>query len=216
MKPQDLLPHGPLIEALLGGAFICDISNETFFRQLQNEGTQRAIDEYLAPLNRRVVWNASGSAAWLGWCHVTPPLRDALAAHLGEVYRSLLPLLDWLLLVQEAGGSDSVLAPGDILRQSELMQRCEDNPSLRERLQRIAADRFFNSASDDVGKQIQQIFRRLLDNGYVMQPNREQQIYRATGKIDYLIDLVRFLKDEEGLPIAAPEETEAVQEPLLP
>lgn len=214
MSPEDLMPYGPLIEALLSGAFVCDISNETFFRQLQDEGTRQAIDDYLKPLNRRVVFNASGSAAWLGWSHVTPPLRDALAVHLGEVYRSLLPLLEWLLLVQEAGGSDGVLAPGDILRQSVLVQRCEDNPGLRERLQRIAADRFFNSASDDLGRQVQQIFRRLLDNGYVVQPNREQQIFRATGKIDYLIDLVRFIKDEENLPLEAP--AAPVQEPLLP
>lgn len=214
MSAPTLMALGPLLEALLAGDFICDISNEAFFHQLQNAEAQQALDDYLKPLNRRVVFNESRSVAWLGWCRLTPPLRDALAVHLGEVYRSLLPLLDWLQLVQEADGSDRILAPGDILRQSELVTRCEDNPSLRERLQRIAADRFFNSSSGDVGQQIRQILQRLVQHGYAIQPNREQQIFRATGKIDYLIDLVRFLKDEEGLPIA--EDEPALQEPLLP
>lgn len=214
MNPQSLMALGPLLEALLAGDFICDVSNEAFFHQVQEDGARQAIDDYLKPLNRRLVFNASGSAAWLGWCRVTPPLRDALAAHLSDVYRSLLPLLDWLLLAQEADGSDRILAPGDILRQSELVTRCEDNPSLRERLRRIATDRFFGSTSDDVSQQIQQIFRRLVQHGYAVQPNSDQQIFRATGKIDYLIDLVRFLKDEEGLPIA--EDDAPAQEPLLP
>lgn len=214
MNASALMAQGPLLETLLSGAFICAVSNDAFFRQLQDEHKLEDINDYLRPLNRRVVFNDSGSVAWLAWCHLTAELRSALATQLGEIYRSLLPLLDWLLLVQEVRGSDSIIAPGDILKPSELALHCEDSPSLRERLQQIAGDRFFNSTSDDVARQIQQIFRRLQEHAYVIQPNREQQIFRATGKFDYLLDLVRFLKDEENLPIA--DEDVAVQEPLLP
>ncbi|WP_249922773.1 hypothetical protein [Escherichia albertii] len=50
------------------------------------------------------------------------------------------------------------------------------------------------------------------EHGYVRQPNAEQQIFIATGKIDYLIDVIRFIRDEEHLPV---EDTQPVQQELL-
>lgn len=208
-----MMEHGALIELLLGGQFVCSVTYEAFYRQLQDEAVVEAINDYLRPLNRRVVFSVDNSVAYLSWCHVTPELRDELARHIGEVYRSLLPLLEWMLLVQEVLGRDGIVTSGDVLKQAEFVLRCDDNPSLRERLHKVASDRFFNSSADDVALQVRQIFKRLLEHGYVIQPSSERQIFRATGKINYLIELVRFLKDEENLPV---EEDVAVQEDLLP
>lgn len=213
IKATRMLEHGQLIEALLRGRFICPITQETYFRQLQDTAVVEAINAYLRPLNRRVVFSAGRNVAYLSWCHVTPPLRDDLGQHISEVYRSLLPLLEWMLLVQEVLGRDGVVTAGDVLKQAEFVLRCEDNPGLRERLHQLATDRFFNSGSDDVTLQVRQIFKRLLEHGYVIQPSSERAVYRVTGKIDYLIELVRFLKDEENLPI---EDDVPVQEALLP
>lgn len=207
-----LMERGPLIELLLSGQFICPVTQATHYRQLQDPAVLEAINAYLRPLNRRVVFSAGGSVAYLSWCQVTPELRDDLDQHVGEVYRSLLPLLEWLLLVQEVQGRDGLVTAGDVLKQAEFVLRCEDNPGLRERLHKLATDRFFNSSTDDVALQVRQVFKRLLEHGYVIQPSSERAVYRVTGKIDYLVELVRFLKDEENLPI---EDDVAVQEELL-
>lgn len=213
MSTTGMMEHGALIELLLRGQFICPVTQETYYRQLQDENLVEAINDYLQPLNRRLVFSADRSVAYLSWCHVTDALREQLAQHVSEVYRSLLPLLEWMLLVQEVLGRDGVVTAGDLLKQAEFVLRCEDNASLRERLNKLAGDRFFNSTSDDVALQVRQIFRRLLEHGYVIQPSSERQVFCVTGKIDYLIELVRFLKDEENLPI---EDEVAVQEELLP
>lgn len=208
----DMMAHGQLIELLLSGRFICPVTQESHFRQLQDTSVVEAINAYLRPLNRRVAFSAGHNVAYLSWCHVTPQLRANLEQHVGDVYRSLLPLLEWMLLVQEVLGRDGVATAGDVLKQAEFVLRCEDNPGLRERLHKLATDRFFNSSTDDVTLQVRQIFKRLLEHGYVMQPSSERAVYRVTGKIDYLIELVRFLKDEENLPI---EDDVVVQEDLL-
>ncbi|MDN5781159.1 MAG: hypothetical protein L0H23_03895 [Luteimonas sp.] len=208
-----MMEHGALVELLLGGLFVCEVTYPEFYRQLQDDAVIEAVNDYLRPLNRRVVISADGSVAYLSWCHVTPELRDELGRHIGEVYRSLLPLLEWMLLVQEVLGRDGVVTAGDLLKQAEFVLRCEDNPGLRERLHKIARDRFFNSSADDVNQQVRQIFKRLLEHGYVVQPSSERQVFRVTGKINYLVELVRFLKDEENLPI---DDDVAVQEELLP
>ncbi|HLR17347.1 MAG TPA: hypothetical protein VK099_05685 [Alcanivoracaceae bacterium] len=208
---MSMLQQGPLLELLLSGQFVCAVTHETYYRQLQDEALREALNEYLRPLNRSVVLSADGAVFYLSWLQITPELREQLGAHLQEVYRSLLPLLEWMLLVQEISGRDGVLTAGDVLQQTDMIQRCEDNPSLRDRLAKLAADRFFNSSSDDVTLQVRQIFRRLVEHGYAIQPNAERQTYRITGKMDYLMELVRFLKDEENLPI---DEEVAVQEAI--
>ncbi len=203
--------YGPLVEYLLQGNFICAITHETYFRQLERPEVLEQVDAYLAPLNRYVAFNEEGTVAYLAWRQLNDAVRGALQRHISQVHQSLLPMLEWMLLVQEVEGRDALITAGDVLKQAEMIQRCEDNPSLRERLSKIAQDKFFNSASQDVTLQVRQIFRRLLDHGYVIQPNRERHNMVVTGKMDYLVELVRFLKDEEQIPV---EEEIAVQEDM--
>ena len=208
-----MMEHGPLIERLLAGDFICAVSDENAFRRLQDEQTREQLDTYLRPLNRRLAANPENSVYFLAWRNVNDEAREQLSQQLGETLHSLLPLLEWLRLVQEALGRDALVAPGDVLKPAEFSAKCEDNQSLRERLERLATDSFFGSQSEQLDAQLKQVFKRLKEHGYLLQPHADRQVYLVTGKVDYLIDLVRFIRDEENLPID--EEAPATQEALL-
>ncbi|MGC3875295.1 condensin complex protein MksE [Halomonas sp. GXIMD04776] len=208
-----MIEHGPLLERLLAGEFICAVSDESAFRRLEDEQTREQIDTYLRPLNRRLASNPEGSVYFLAWRQINDNARDQLSRQLGDTLNSLLPLLEWLQLVQEALGRDTLLAPGDVLKPAEFSAKCEDNQSLRERLERLATDSFFGSQSEQLDAQMKQVFKRLKEHGYLLQPHAERQVYLVTGKIDYLVDLVRFIRDEENLPVD--EEGPATQEALL-
>src|SRR5699024_4248727 len=182
--------YGPLIEYLLQGHFVCAITQGTFYRQLQEEAVREQVNHYLAPLNRYVAFNEDHTVAYLAWVTLNDPVREGLEQHITQVHQSLLPLLEWMLLVQEVSGGDALITAGDILKQAEIIQRCEDNPSLRDRLSKLAQDRYFNSTSQDATLQVRQIFRRLVEHGYVIQPSRERQNFMVTGKMDYLVELV--------------------------
>ena len=203
---------GPLIERLLAGEFICAITDEDAFRQLQDEALREALDDYLKPLNRRLACNPEASVWFLAWRELTEDARDQLSSQLAQTLNSLQPLLEWMQLVQEALGKDGVLAAGDLLKPAEFILKCEDNASLRDRLQRLASDRFFNSQSEALDNQVKLIFRRLKEQGYLLQPHADRQYYWVTSKVDYLIDLIRFIRDEENLPI---EDEPGHQEELL-
>ncbi|MCG6657868.1 hypothetical protein HOP52_08880 [Halomonas campisalis] len=213
MVEHAMVALGPLLERLLAGEFICAVSDESAFRHLEDEATREQIDTYLRPLNRRLAANPEGSVYFLAWRQLSDDAREQLSRQLGDTVNSLLPLLEWLQLVQEALGRDALIAPGDVLKPAEISARCEDNQSLRERLERLATDGFFGSQSEQLDAQIKQVFKRLREHGYLLQPHAERQVYLVTGKIDYLIDLVRFIRDEENLPVE--EEGAATQEALL-
>ena len=196
-----MLQHGPLLERLLAGDFICQVSDEDAFRHLSNEQTQQEINHYLRPLNRRLVANDDNSVFFLGYHELTKEAREQLSSQFALTVQSLLPLLEWLQLVQETLGRDSALTAGDTIKLQEFILRTEDNQSLRQRLNQLAGDRFFNSQSEQLDNQIKLIFRRLKEHGYLLQPHQDRQYYIVTGKIDYLIDIIRFIRDEEHLPV---------------
>ncbi|MBU2115053.1 MAG: hypothetical protein KKE94_14915 [Gammaproteobacteria bacterium] len=196
-----MLQHGPLLERLLAGDFICQVSDEDAFRHLSAEQTQQEINHYLRPLNRRLVANDDNSVFFLGYHELTKEAREQLSSQFALTVQSLLPLLEWLQLVQETLGRDSALTAGDTIKLQEFILRTEDNQSLRQRLNQLASDRFFNSQSEQLDNQIKLIFRRLKEHGYLLQPHQDRQYYIVTGKIDYLIDIIRFIRDEEHLPV---------------
>ena len=98
-------------------------------------------------------------------------------------------------------GHDSTLTAGDTLKRQEFVLRAEDNQGLRQRLQTLATDRFFNSQSEALDQQMKLIFRRLKEHGYLQQPHSDRHYYIVTGKVDYLLDVIRFIRDEEQLPV---------------
>lgn len=210
---RSLVSHGPLIERLLAGEFICAVSDEGAFRHLQDDATREQIDAYLRPLNRRLATNHEGSVVFLAWRALDEGAREQLSRQLAETVNSLLPLLEWLQLVQEALGRDGPAAAGDVLKPADFSSRCEDHQGLRERLERLASDPFFGSQSDQLDAQLKQVFKRLKEHGYLLQPHADRQYYLVTAKVDYLIDLVRFIRDEENLPVD--DQAPSGQESLL-
>ncbi|MCP1328242.1 hypothetical protein BIS11_16000, partial [Halomonas sp. 707D4] len=114
-----LLSHGPLLERLLAGEFVCAVSDEAAFKRLQDDALRGAFDAYLRPLNRRLATNDDQSVYFLAWRQLDAA-REQLTRQLSDTVHSLLPLLEWLQLVQEALGRDSVPAPGDVLKPGEL------------------------------------------------------------------------------------------------
>jgi hypothetical protein len=196
-----MIEHGPLLERLLSGDTICTVSDEEAFRRLQDEVVQEELNHYLRPLNRRLAQSQDGSVFFLAYQELNASAREHLTSEFKLTIQSLLPLLEWMQLVQECLGRDGALAAGDTIKLQEFALKTEDNQSLRQRLNQLASDRFFKSTSEQLDSQLKLIFKRLKDNGYLYQPHLDRQFYVVTGKIEQLIELIRFIKDEENLPL---------------
>ena len=82
-------------------------------------------------------------------------------------------------------------------------------------MQKIARYRLFGSTSVEVDGQLKQGFKKLTDLGYLLRPNPEKQIYVATGKVDYLFEVLRFIDETEALSLSEQAEQAALQGSLL-
>lgn len=205
---------GRVIESLLRGEFICKISDEAAWELLANESKRQQVNDHLAVLNRSVSSAAGETVFYASYQDLGEPEREHLGQQFQEVVQSLQPLVHWMVLVQEAGSGDEPLAQGVRVRLNELQTTIEDVAALSEQLAKIARFRLFNSTSTSVEGQLKQIFKRLCEMGYLVRPNAEKQIYQATGKVEYLYEVLRFIDETESLALEQKAEV-MKQETLL-
>lgn len=209
-----LVGTGALIELLLKGEFICRTTNEEGWRALKNSSTRERVEAYLNQINRTVASAAEGDVFFCGYLQLGDAERKVISSQFKDICQALIPLVEWLVLVQEASGQDAPLSEGAPVRLTELQSRIEDTPAFREQLAKLSQYRLFGSTSTNSDAQIKLVFKRLVELGYLVRPNVEKQIYIATGKLDYLYEVIRFIDETEGLSLEAQAET-ATQRDLI-
>lgn len=209
-----LVGTNALIELLLKGEFICRTTNEDGWRALKNSSTRERVEAYLNQINRTVASAAEGDVFFCGYLQLGDSERRVISSQFKDICQALIPLVEWLVLVQEASGQDAPLSEGAPVRLTELQSRIEDTPAFREQLAKLSQYRLFGSTSTNSDAQIKLVFKRLVELGYLVHPNAEKQIYIATGKLDYLYEVIRFIDETEGLSLEAQAEM-ATQRDLI-
>lgn len=207
--------QGRILEQLLTGKFICQITDEDAWRFLKTAGNKDKLEPHLNMLNRTLTSAADGEVFYAAYQSLGDNERKVLTQQFQDICTNLLPLVEWLLLVQQANGSDMPLAQGNAIRLNELQSTIEDTPAFAEQLQKISRYRLFGSTSVNLDGQLKQVFKRLTEMGYLLRPNQDKQIYLASGKIDYLYEVLKFIDETEALSLTEQAETAAQQGSLL-
>lgn len=214
MTETAIVGTGAIIERLLKGEFICRTTDEEAWRSLKSSTTKERVESYLNQINRTIGSAGEGEVFFCGYLQLADAERKVISSQFRDICNALIPLVEWLVLVQESSGQDAPLSEGAAVRLTELQTRIEDTPAFREQLAKISHYRLFGSTSSNVDAQIKLVFKRLVELGYLTRPNTEKQIFIATGKLDYLYEVIRFIDETEGLSLEAQAET-ATQRDLV-
>lgn len=206
---------GRVLSSLLQGNFVCQVSDEEAWRYLKNSANSAAVETQLNILNRTLTNTAEGDVFYAAYQALGEDERKHLGTQFQEIAANLRPLVDWLLLVQQANGTDIPVTMGTPIRLSELQSSIEDTPAFAEQLEKISRFRLFGSSSTQTDGQLKQVFKRLTDLGYLHRPNPDKLIFIATGKIDYLYEVLRFIDETESLSLEQQAEEAAQQGSLL-
>lgn len=207
--------QGRVVELLLSGKFICQVTDEDAWRFLKTSGNVEKIEPHLNLLNRTIASSGEGDVFFAAYQTLGDCERKVLGAQFQEVSANLLPLVEWLLLVQQASGTDVPVTQGSAIRLNELQSTIEDTPAFAEQLEKISRYRLFGSTSVNMDGQLKQVFKRLTDLGYLLKPNPEKQIFLATGKIEYLYEVLKFIDETEALSLSEQADSAVQQGSLL-
>ena len=207
--------QGRVLSALLQGAFICQVTDEEAWRFLKSRDNAAQLEPHLALLNRTLSTTAEGDVFFASFLTIGENERKVLTQQFQDTASNLVPLVEWLLLVQQANESDMPITMGSAIRLNELQTTIEDPPAYAEQLEKISRYRMFGSTSVNLDGQLKQVFKRLIEMGYLIKPNPDKQIYLGTGKIEHLYEMLRFIDETEALSLSEQAEAAISQGSLI-
>jgi len=207
--------QGRVLSTLLQGTFICQVTDEEAWRFLKNRDKAQQLEPHLTLLNRTLSSTADGDVFFASYLTIGDEERKVLTQQFQDIASNLVPLVEWLLLVQQANESDMPVTMGNAIRLNELQTTIEDTPAYAEQLEKISRYRMFGSTSVNLDGQLKQVFKRLTEMGYLVKPNPEKQIYLATGKVEHLYEMLRFIDETEALSLSEQAEAAISQGSLL-
>lgn len=203
-----------LLKRLLEGKFICEISDETGFRFLQQTDNAQQVDEFLSRLQYRLSKTQNGLAYFAAYRQIDADARRDIQRMFQQFRVELQPVVEWLEMMMACLHRDTALSPGDTLSFGSLLQVIESNQALEDRLRTFGRFKDFVCTDDAVKSRLEKLLKTLDKWGYLHLSNRDTLIYQVTGKLDYFYQALQFIKEHEQLPMTQNED-DVTQESLF-
>jgi hypothetical protein len=185
-------------ESLLGGHFICPTAFPDAFEYLSQAANADKINAFLKPLDRELL-NRDGEFFYAAYTVVDDSNRAAIRDAFSEIRSQLRPVVEWMDMVMTALNQDMPIRARDEIRLHQLLQAIEHEPSLSEQLNRLTQLTLFKTGKTGLNEQLSWVLQKLEQTGYLVRPNPQASMYIATGKINYLHQVIAFLNDAENL-----------------
>lgn len=182
---------------LLEGAFICRVSHPEAFDFLNDEGNLSQVKDFFAKIGRRVAQTSKQSGFYLIFASYGEPERAAIRSNYADIKNNLIPVISFFNLVMRTTGQEDILMYGTAIEADTLIGKIDQDISLRNEMQSLGA-RFKTFSPDTTQRKLlDNIFKKLVSDGYLKLANPERSIYQVTSKIEYLLDVIKFIHETD-------------------
>ncbi len=202
-----------VVKALLAGEFVCAVAQPEGYVYLNEVVHRDQVNDYLAKLELQLAKTRHGGAYFAAYQQVGGPERRAAREVFTEVKHSLRPVVGFLDMVMRAMEQEQLLTIGSTVEVNKLMAAVDANPGFRNDLQNLAMQLRVPADGTDRYR-LDKVLRNLKDKGYLVLVNSEREIYRVTGKIEFIQQVIEFLMENQGVSLEE-DELPLTQENLL-
>lgn len=186
---------------LLAGEFLCEVAAPDSFRWLAEEENSRDMNEYLGRIGRKLSATTNQRAYFAAWATVGTGERADIKRTFTAIKQELGPAIQFIAFCMDVEHRDVAVTAGDVLDYATLLKAIADSAHLGEQLRLIAGLRAeFVSSTDGTHRgMLDRILKQLEKWGYLLSSNAHGSIsYRFTGKVDYLYEVIEFLRAHES------------------
>jgi hypothetical protein len=176
---------------LMGGGFICQITDYEGHQFLANTAHHDDVDKYLRRIDLRLTTTRDGGAFFAAHADIDVEGKRDAKKRFTEVKNTLRPMVSFLELVMRITGDDDSIAAGQILNLNQMMARISENPSLYLQLRQTTID--INTKDGSDRERLNKIVKRFQNEGYLLLVNPESEIYMFTGRIEWLMEAIEYL-----------------------
>lgn len=200
---------------LLQGDFICSVSHPDEVRYLADEVNQEEVSRYLARIRRRLTKTPHESGFYLAYADIAESDRPSIKAHFQDIKGSLGPVALFFQLVMRATGQEDLMMHGAIIESAAVMSKIDQDAGLRAELQNVAILSGTRAAEGSYRSMFDKLISKLKADGYLVLANAERGLFQVTSKMEYLLDVIRFLQENDPVLAKAGEAEEEPEAPRL-
>ncbi len=204
-----------VVSLLFAGEFICHVSHPEEFLYLEDESKRQEIDQFVGKIGRRLAATSHQSGFYLAHARCGEAEREFARSYFATVKSDLAPVIRFFHTIIRVTGQEDLLMHGSTLETSAIMAKIDQDAGLRHELQTLSA--LFKSTAGDGSHRsmFDRVLREMRKGGYLCLVNAERGIYQVTAKVEYLLEVVTFLQENDETMKGALDEEEEGGTPLL-
>ncbi|MCY1338406.1 hypothetical protein D9M68_223500 [compost metagenome] len=189
-----------VLKTILAGEFVCSVAHESEYNYLSDPDIRARVEANLNDLGCRLArTNPDDGAYYMAPRDVTTLVVTKIKEELRrfrDVYGPAVLLLD---LIRQTNSTEIALSPGDVIRLATMEELIIESASLENQLNNLSGVVKGFNPRQSIRENFRRVLEQLREDGYVTLFNPQADIYKITGKIEYLYQVIEFISENEAI-----------------
>lgn len=198
------------LRSLLDGQYICEFAFPREFEWLSDSNTAEWVNLWLSALELRLTRVCDDGAFFVAPIDMQPSDTARIRDEFLRFRDSYGPFVKMLQMVR-AAKDDFTLQPGEYLQHAELVQSVNENASLSDQLRSLIGTIRDTEARYTNAELVKRLLEHLRKDGYLVLVNEATEMYRSTGKVTQLAQVLTFLAENSEIGSGEASEAEVVE-----
>ena len=198
------------LRRLLDGEYICEFAFPQEYAFLTHNGQAQWVNDWLSALDVRLARVSDDGAFFMTPIELgvsdMARIRDEFLR-----FRNVFGPCVRMLQIIRSAKDDFTLQPGEFLQHAELVQAINENASLTEQLRSLIGTIRDTEARFTNAELVKRLLEHLRKDGYLIVFNESTEMYRTTGKVTQLTQVLTFLAENTEIGSGEHSETDVTE-----
>ena len=198
------------LRCLLDGNYICEYAFPQEYVYLTSDNNESFVNEWLSAIDMRLARVGDDGAFFMAPQSLSTDDNARIREEFLRFRDVYGPAIRMLQVIRNAKDEFS-LNPGEYIQHAELVQRINEIAALAEQLRSLVGVIRETDARYTNAELVKRLLEHLRKDGYLVIVDAATEMYRSTGKVMQLTQVLRFLGENAEFARTSQDESEAIE-----
>jgi hypothetical protein len=198
------------LRCLLDGNYICEYAFPQEYVYLTSDNNETFVNEWLSAIDMRLARVGDDGAFFMAPQSLSTDDNARIREEFLRFRDVYGPAIRMLQVIRNAKDEFS-LNPGEYIQHAELVQRINEIAALAEQLRSLVGVIRETDARYTNAELVKRLLEHLRKDGYLVIVDAATEMYRSTGKVMQLTQVLRFLGENAEFARTSQDESEAIE-----